>query len=117
MNIKGVAKWARLSTAMVSCTINGCDKVSPETAEWVQRAHRCAELLPSDREPVRPGDFSSFIPAQRYKPAPATTLLHNRAPLGQKALAGTTMLKTGRLAVRISGQRSCNIGLIEQAAS
>ena len=38
MNIKEVAKRARLSTATVSRTINGSEKVSPETKRRVQRA-------------------------------------------------------------------------------
>jgi DNA-binding LacI/PurR family transcriptional regulator len=38
MNIRAVAKRARVSTATVSRTINGSDKVSPETAARVMRA-------------------------------------------------------------------------------
>ncbi|HEY6376963.1 MAG TPA: LacI family DNA-binding transcriptional regulator [Edaphobacter sp.] len=38
MNIRAVAKRARVSTATVSRTINGSDKVSPETAARVLRA-------------------------------------------------------------------------------
>ncbi len=38
MNIKEVARRAKVSTATVSRTINGSDKVTPETKERVQRA-------------------------------------------------------------------------------
>ncbi len=38
MNIREVARRARVSTATVSRTINGSDKVTPETKERVQRA-------------------------------------------------------------------------------
>src|ERR1700733_9252941 len=38
MNIRAVAKRARVSTATVSRTINGSDKVSPKTAARVLRA-------------------------------------------------------------------------------
>ena len=38
MNIREVARLARVSTATVSRTINGSDKVTPETKERVQRA-------------------------------------------------------------------------------
>ena len=38
MNIKEVARLAKVSTATVSRTINGSDKVTPETAERVRRA-------------------------------------------------------------------------------
>lgn len=38
MNIKEVAKLAKVSTATVSRTINGSDKVTPETAERVRKA-------------------------------------------------------------------------------
>lgn len=38
MNIREVARRARVSTATVSRTINGSDKVTPETRERVQRA-------------------------------------------------------------------------------
>ena len=42
MNIKEVAKRARLSTATVSRTINGSNKVSPETARRPMRCIDCA---------------------------------------------------------------------------
>src|ERR1700733_5738933 len=38
MNIREVARLAKVSTATVSRTINGSDKVTPETKERVQRA-------------------------------------------------------------------------------
>ena len=38
MNIKEVARLAKVSTATVSRTINGSDKVTPETAERVRKA-------------------------------------------------------------------------------
>ena len=38
MNIKEVARLAKVSTATVSRTINGSDKVTPETSERVRRA-------------------------------------------------------------------------------
>src|SRR5690242_19563499 len=38
MNIKEVAKLAKVSTATLSRTINGSDKVSARTAERVQKA-------------------------------------------------------------------------------
>lgn len=47
MNIKQVAKRARLSTATVSRTINGSDKVSPETARRVQRAIEALNYYPN----------------------------------------------------------------------
>jgi DNA-binding LacI/PurR family transcriptional regulator len=47
MNIKEVAKRARLSTATVSRTINGSDKVSPETARRVQRAIEALNYYPN----------------------------------------------------------------------
>ena len=47
MNIKEVAKRARLSTATVSRTINGSDKVSPKTALRVQRAIEALNYYPN----------------------------------------------------------------------
>ncbi|HWZ13072.1 MAG TPA: LacI family DNA-binding transcriptional regulator [Acidobacteriaceae bacterium] len=47
MNIKEVAKRARLSTATVSRTINGSNKVSPETARRVQRAIEALNYYPN----------------------------------------------------------------------
>ena len=48
MNIKEVARVARVSTATVSRTINGSDKVSPETAERVQRAIQALKFYPNN---------------------------------------------------------------------
>ena len=47
MNIKEVAKRACLSTATVSRTINGSDKVSPETALRVQHAIEALSYYPN----------------------------------------------------------------------
>ena len=47
MNIKAVAKRAGVSTATVSRTINGSDKVSPKTAERVQRAIAALNFYPN----------------------------------------------------------------------
>lgn len=47
MNIKEVAKIARVSTATVSRTINGSDKVTPETAERVNRAIEALNYYPN----------------------------------------------------------------------
>lgn len=47
MNIKEVARRARVSTATVSRTINGSDKVTPETKERVQRAIEELKFYPN----------------------------------------------------------------------
>lgn len=46
MNIKEVARLARVSTATVSRTINGSDKVTPETADRVRRAIQALKFYP-----------------------------------------------------------------------
>lgn len=46
MNIKAVAKRAGVSTATVSRTINGSDKVTPKTAERVRRAVEALQFYP-----------------------------------------------------------------------
>ena len=48
MNIREVARVAQVSTATVSRTINGSDKVSPETAERVRNAIRQLKFYPND---------------------------------------------------------------------
>ncbi len=48
MNIREVARVAQVSTATVSRTINGSDKVSPETAERVRNAIRKLKFYPND---------------------------------------------------------------------
>jgi DNA-binding LacI/PurR family transcriptional regulator len=48
MNIREVARVARVSTATVSRTINGSDKVAPETAERVRNAIRQLKFYPND---------------------------------------------------------------------
>jgi LacI family transcriptional regulator len=47
MNIKEVAKLAKVSTATVSRTINGSDKVTPETAERVRSAIEKLKFYPN----------------------------------------------------------------------
>src|SRR5258708_20278008 len=47
MNIKEVAKLAKVSTATVSRTINGSDKVSARTAARVQRAIKELNFYPN----------------------------------------------------------------------
>lgn len=47
MNIKQVAKLAKVSTATVSRTINGSDKVTPETAARVRRAIETLKFYPN----------------------------------------------------------------------
>jgi len=47
MNIKEVAKLAKVSTATVSRTINGSDKVSARTAERVQKAIKQLNFYPN----------------------------------------------------------------------
>jgi LacI family transcriptional regulator len=47
MNIREVARLARVSTATVSRTINGSDKVTPETKERVQRAIEQLKFYPN----------------------------------------------------------------------
>ena len=47
MNIKEVARLAKVSTATVSRTINGSDKVTPETAERVRRAIETLKFYPN----------------------------------------------------------------------
>jgi DNA-binding LacI/PurR family transcriptional regulator len=47
MNIKAVAKHANVSTATVSRTINGSDKVSPETAERVHKSIAALNFIPN----------------------------------------------------------------------
>jgi len=46
MNIKAVARRAGVSTATVSRTINGSDKVTPKTAERVRRAVEALQFYP-----------------------------------------------------------------------
>jgi DNA-binding LacI/PurR family transcriptional regulator len=48
MNIKEVARVAGVSTATVSRTINGSDKVTPETAERVRRAVEALGFFPNN---------------------------------------------------------------------
>jgi DNA-binding LacI/PurR family transcriptional regulator len=48
MNIREVARVARVSTATVSRTINGSDKVAPETAERVRTAIRKLKFYPNN---------------------------------------------------------------------
>jgi LacI family transcriptional regulator len=48
MNIREVARVARVSTATVSRTINGSEKVSPETAERVHNAIRKLKFYPNN---------------------------------------------------------------------
>ncbi len=48
MNIREVARVAKVSTATVSRTINGSNKVAPETAERVQDAIRKLKFFPND---------------------------------------------------------------------
>src|ERR1700743_993409 len=47
MNIKEVARLAKVATATVSRTINGSDKVTPETAERVRRAIETLKFYPN----------------------------------------------------------------------
>lgn len=47
MNIKAVARRAGVSTATVSRTINGSDKVTPKTAERVRRAIEALQFYPN----------------------------------------------------------------------
>src|SRR6202162_3674354 len=47
MNIKEVAKLAKVSTATVSRTINGSDKVRPRTAERVRKAIADLKFYPN----------------------------------------------------------------------
>jgi LacI family transcriptional regulator len=47
MNIKEVARLAKVSTATVSRTINGSDKVTPETAERVRQAVEQLKFYPN----------------------------------------------------------------------
>jgi DNA-binding LacI/PurR family transcriptional regulator len=47
MNIREVARLAKVSTATVSRTINGSDKVTPETKERVQRAIEELKFYPN----------------------------------------------------------------------
>lgn len=47
MNIKEVARLAKVSTATVSRTINGSDKVTPETAERVRKAIETLKFYPN----------------------------------------------------------------------
>jgi DNA-binding LacI/PurR family transcriptional regulator len=47
MNIREVARLAKVSTATVSRTINGSDKVTPETAERVRRAIEELKFYPN----------------------------------------------------------------------
>jgi LacI family transcriptional regulator len=47
MNIQEVAKRAQVSTATVSRTINGSDKVKPKTAERVRRAIKALSYFPN----------------------------------------------------------------------
>ncbi len=47
MNIKAVARRAKVSTATVSRTINGSDKVSPKTAERVRKAIKALNFYPN----------------------------------------------------------------------
>jgi len=47
MNIKEVAKHAKVSTATVSRTINGSDKVSARTAERVRKAIKELNFYPN----------------------------------------------------------------------
>jgi len=47
MNIKEVARLAKVSTATVSRTINGSNKVTPETAERVRRAIETLKFYPN----------------------------------------------------------------------
>jgi LacI family transcriptional regulator len=47
MNIKEVAKLAKVSTATVSRTINGSDKVTPETAQRVRKAIETLKYYPN----------------------------------------------------------------------
>ncbi|HEX3436218.1 MAG TPA: LacI family DNA-binding transcriptional regulator [Pseudacidobacterium sp.] len=47
MNIKEVAKLAKVSTATVSRTINGSNKVTPETAERVRKAIEALKYYPN----------------------------------------------------------------------
>src|SRR5690242_11925760 len=46
MNIKAVGNKAGVSTATVSRTINGSDKVTPKTAERVRRAVEALQFYP-----------------------------------------------------------------------
>jgi LacI family transcriptional regulator len=48
MNIREVARLARVSTATVSRTINGSEKVAPETAERVREAIRALKFYPDN---------------------------------------------------------------------
>ncbi|WP_114210783.1 LacI family DNA-binding transcriptional regulator [Acidisarcina polymorpha] len=48
MNIREVARVARVSTATVSRTINGSDKVAPETAERVREAIHKLKFYPNN---------------------------------------------------------------------
>src|ERR1700691_4845526 len=47
MNIREVARLAKVSTATVSRTINGSDKVTPKTKERVQRAIEELKFYPN----------------------------------------------------------------------
>ena len=47
MNIQAVADRARVSTATVSRTINGSNKVAPKTAERVRRAIEALNYYPN----------------------------------------------------------------------
>ena len=61
MNIKAVAHRARVSTATVSRTINGSDKVSPETAKRVNNAIAALNFVPNNNARALGSGRSSLL--------------------------------------------------------
>ncbi len=61
MNIKAVAHRARVSTATVSRTINGSDKVSPETAARVNKAIAALNFVPNNNARALGSGRSSLL--------------------------------------------------------
>ncbi len=61
MNIKAVAKRAKVSTATVSRTINGSDKVNPETAARVHKAISALNFVPNNNARALGSGRSSLL--------------------------------------------------------
>ncbi|HEX3660249.1 MAG TPA: LacI family DNA-binding transcriptional regulator [Acidobacteriaceae bacterium] len=108
MNIREVARLARVSTATVSRTINGSDKVTPETKERVQKAidqlkfypNTWARALGSGRSHLY-GLIISDI-TNPFFPELVRSFEDNAVQFGQEVLVANTNYDPARMEVCVS---------------
>ena len=105
MNIREVARVAQVSTATVSRTINGSDKVSPETAERVRNAIRQLKFYPNDNARALGSGRSSLYGliisdiTNPFFPELVRSFEEIAVQFGQEVLTANTNYDPGRMEV------------------